>query len=176
MKEIWKDIKGYEGLYQVSNYGRVKSLAKTIIYSNGREHFYPEKILKPCKQKNGYFKIGLVKDGNYKNVFVHRLVAYAFIPKPQNCDQVNHKDENRQNNRSNNLEWCNCQYNVDYSLSKQVCQYDFDGNLIMVWKSIIEASRNTNVPDTNIIQCCRGDYKQAGGYVWKYKDKREAVT
>ncbi len=168
MKEIWKDIEGYEGLYQVSNLGRVKSLAKTVIYCNGKVYHYAETILKPCEQKKGYMKVGLHKGRKTKNAFIHRLVATAFIPNTDNLEQVNHKDENPQNNRADNLEWCDCQYNVDYSLSKPVCQYDMQGKLIAVWKSIIEAKRVLNIPDSNIGNCCRGKVKQAGGYVWRY--------
>lgn len=175
MKELWKDVKGYEGLYQVSNLGRIKSLPKFVAYSNGKNYFYAEKMLKPCKNQKGYLKIGLHKDESYKNVYVHRLVAEAFIPNPQNHKQVNHVDEDKANNRADNLEWCDCQYNVDYSISKKVCQYDADGNLLCVWKSIIEASRKTKIPDTNIISCCRGKYSQAGGFVWAYDYGRKVV-
>ena len=172
MKEIWKDIKGYEGLYQVSNLGRVKSLAKTVIYCNGKVYHYAEAILSQTVQKRGYLKVGLTKNGVFRNVFVHRLVANAFIPNHNNLPQVNHIDENTQNNRADNLEWCDCQYNVDYSLSKPVCQYDMQGKLVAVWKSIIEASRVTGIPDTNIGRCCKGRCQQVGGYVWRYYDRK----
>ena len=172
MKEIWKDIKGYEGLYQVSNLGRVKSLAKTVIYCNGKVYHYAETIMKLQEHRRGYLKVGLKKDGLFRNVFVHRLVANAFIPNSNNLSQVNHIDENPKNNRVDNLEWCDCQYNVDYSLSKPVCQYDMQGNLLAVWKSMIEVDRVLGIPDTNIGKCCKGIYKQAGGYVWRYCDKK----
>ena len=168
MKEIWKDIEGYEGLYQVSNLGRVKSLARTVTYRNGKVHHYAETTLSQCKQKKGYLKVYLTKGETHRNVFVHRLVANAFVPNHNNLDQINHIDENPQNNCADNLEWCDCQYNVDYSLSKPVCQCDMGGEIVAVWNSIIEASRATNIPDTNIGNCCKGKYKQAGGYVWKY--------
>lgn len=103
MKEVWKDIKGYEGLYQVSNLGNVKSLK-----------FNKEKILIPLFDKN-YLFIQLWKNGKYKRYKVHRLVAEAFIPNTNEYSCVNHKDENKQNNCVDNLEWCTNQYNIEYS-------------------------------------------------------------
>ena len=170
MQEIWKDIVGYEGLYQVSNFGRIKSLDRVIKYSNGKICKYKEETKALTKDGKGYSRVLVSKNGKHKNLRVHRLVAQAFIPNPHNLSQVNHKDEDKTNNCVDNLEWCNCQYNVDYSLSKKVCQYDTNGNLLKIWKSIIEASRGSQIPDTNIGKCCKGEYKQAGGYVWRYAD------
>ena len=106
MGEIWKDIQNYEGSYQVSNYGRIKSLN----YNRTRK----EKILKPGKDKSGYFKINLYKNGKYKTYQVHRLVAEAFILNPNNHPIINHKDENPSNNHVDNLEWCTYKYNNNY--------------------------------------------------------------
>lgn len=97
MKEIWKDIKGYEGLYQISNLGRVKSL--------GNEYRKKEKYLKLQYSRDGYQRLGLRKSGVAKCEYIHRLVAIAFIPNPLNKPQVNHIDGNKQNNKVNNLEW-----------------------------------------------------------------------
>lgn len=106
MIEIWKDITGYEGLYQVSNLGRVKSTQ----YFHGTN----ERILKPISTHNGYFRVHLRKDGKLKTFKIHRLVAEAFIPNPDNLPQINHKDEDKTNNRVDNLEWCSARYNCNY--------------------------------------------------------------
>ena len=114
MKEEWRDIKGYEGLYQVSNLGRVKSLSR--IDNLGRKK--KETILSPGKDKNGYFQIQLYKEKTIKMRKIHRLVAETFIPNPDNLPQVNHKDENKQKNHIGNLEWCDNTYNQNYGTSK----------------------------------------------------------
>lgn len=105
-REEWKDIKGYEGIYQISNMGRVKSL------SNGK--YKKEKIRKYRKDKDGYLQLNLHKNNVMTTFKVHRLVAEAFIPNPHNLPQVNHKDEDKTNNRVDNLEWCTVEYNNNY--------------------------------------------------------------
>ena len=102
MTEIWKNIEGYEGKYQVSNLGRVKSIIGQ------------EKVLHPKKHRNGHLQIGLHKDKKRKTMYIHRLVAQAFIPNPDNLPCVNHKDENPNNNNVDNLEWCTQKYNCNY--------------------------------------------------------------
>lgn len=152
--EIWKDVKGYEGLYQVSNYGNVKSrkaMRKTPVSSNGY------KIVKLCK------------NGTIKFYQVHRLVATAFISNAKNLPFVNHKDENKANNNANNLEWCSQQYNNEYSLAKAIIQCDTNGIYIRQWKSIKEASSALNIDNSLITKCCKGKRKTAGGYKWSYK-------
>lgn len=104
--EIWKDIKGYEGLYQVSNYGRIKSLARIVIGKNNSIRIVKEKILKLHKDTIGYFDVTLSKNNKIKRILVHRLVTEAFIPNPLSLPEVNHKDGNKQNNYFVNLEWC----------------------------------------------------------------------
>lgn len=111
MKEIWKDIKGYEGRYQVSNLGNVKSLN----YS----HTGKEKTMKLCKDKSGYLNVKLFIDGKHKIYKVHRLVAEAFIPNLKNEPQVNHIDENKSNNNVYNLEWCTARYNSNFGTRKE---------------------------------------------------------
>lgn len=115
MKEIWKDIKGYEGLYQVSNLGRVKSLKRILKHKTtyGGIYTVKGKILKP-KEDKGYYRYSLSNNGKNKLFFAHRLVAEAFIPNPQHYLIVNHKDENPHNNKADNLEWCTIKYNVTY--------------------------------------------------------------
>lgn len=111
--EEWKDIKNYEGLYQISNFGRVKSLAREKKHSYDSIAHLKEKILNPLNINN-YQRVVLRKDNKGTNKFVHRLVAEAFLDNPYNYKEVNHKDENPQNNNANNLEWCNHQYNMNY--------------------------------------------------------------
>lgn len=169
--EEWKDIEGYEGLYQVSNYGRVKSLK-----------FGKEKILKPRKNKYGYFDINLCNESKVKGFRVNRLVALTFIPNPNNYPQVNHKDENKLNNCVDNLEWCDRKYNCNFGTrnervaekltnnsltSKNVYQYSINGELIKIWESTHECGRN-GFNRGNITSCCNGKLKTSQGYIWSY--------
>lgn len=168
MKEIFKDIKDYEGIYQISNLGRIKSL----------HNYRKNNILKP-KIKKGYYQIGLRKDNKRKWYSVHRLVAQTFLPNENNLPQVNHRDENKLNNNVNNLEWCSVSYNNCYGTrikrvkektSKKVLQYDLKGNFIKEYKSLSEATKINNIKSiSNISLCCKGKYKQVKGYIWKYK-------
>lgn len=114
MEEIWKDIKGFEGLYQISNYGRVKRVEHTVIYSNGRVRIYHETLLKAKPNIFGYYYLNLTKDKVSHSYRVHRLVAENFIPNPENLKVVNHIDEDKTNNRVDNLEWCTPAYNNSY--------------------------------------------------------------
>ena len=115
MQEIWKDIEGYEGLYQVSNKGRVKSLSRLVVRVGKPNYITKEKILKCSELKGtGYPAVKLGSNNNFKSMLVHRLVAQAFIPNPDNLPQVNHKDEIRTNNCVDNLEWCDSKYNNNY--------------------------------------------------------------
>lgn len=110
--EIWKDIKGYEGLYQVSTYGMVRSLGK------GKTWKKP-KIMKSRDNGHGYYMVNLSKEGVYKHHYIHRLVAEAFIPNWFNDQEVNHRDEDKSNNNVDNLEWCDHKYNMQYGNIKQ---------------------------------------------------------
>lgn len=183
MQEIWKDIKGYEGLYQVSNLGRIKSLPKAGNHWNG-------KILAQNYNRK-YARIGLSK-GKLTTENVHRLVAMAFIPNPLNLPEVNHKDENPSNNRVDNLEWVTHKENMDYgtqikrgAISRGIptIQYSYDGKFIREWHSIAEAARGIR-PDsyvalkTEIARVCNGEKKHALGFIWKWKypHKRKSRT
>ena len=171
MEEIWKDIEGYEGLYQVSNMGRVRSLRKNIILRQGITRGYERVVLSTNNIQKGYY--------------IHRLVATAFISNPDNLYQVNHKDENKTNNRVDNLEWCTREYNYNYGTrgkrislkntngkkSKITLQYDINGNLIKEWKSTMDVQRNLGFNQSSISKCCRGKYACAYGYIWKYKNE-----
>lgn len=130
MEEIWKDIKGYENLYQVSNIGRVKSLERIIINSLGRKKTVKERILKQTKHKAGYYRIGLDREGKRKNYLVHRLVAQAFIPNPYNLPECNHKDENPLNNCIENLEWCDHKYNINYGTRTERASEKMKGHIV----------------------------------------------
>ena len=161
-EEIWKDIEGFEGYYQVSNMGRVKSLN---YHRTGKE-----KILKGCDNGDSYLRVMLYKDGKGKKYRVNRLVAQAFIENPDNLPEVNHKDKVRTNNCVDNLEWCTTQYNIDYSLSKAIIGINKVSGLILEFPSIAEAERQTGISKGNICSCLKGNYKSAGGYVWFYAD------
>lgn len=164
MIEVFRDIPGYEGLYQVSNLGNVKSLGN----GDNNNNVGKERMLKLRKDKDGYLTVFL-SIHNYKKLHkVHRLVALAFLPNPNNYPQINHKDKNRSNNNVDNLEWCTAQYNADYSVSKPVNQYSLDGIYIATYKSIKEASRTTGTDQTGIVDCCKGRLKTSGGFIWKY--------
>lgn len=128
--EIWKDVQGYEGYYQVSNFGRVKSLTRTVKSNKGDNYPYAtlsEKIRKPSEGK--YLQIILCKDGKTKKHLIHRLVAQAFIPNPNNLPCVNHKDENPRNNHVENLEWCTYQYNNQYNNRVERCRHKISTTL-----------------------------------------------
>lgn len=169
MQEVWKDINNYLGLYQVSNFGNIRSLKRNN--TNG-------KILKQVKDKDGYVRVTLSKNNLRKNYFVHRLVAQTFIPNPQNLPQVNHKDVNPLNNNVDNLEWCNSKYNNNYgnrvyrlskTLSKPILQYNLNFDFIKEWESAKEASKHLNIRRENIVSCLKGRRNYAGKYIWKYK-------
>ena len=114
-KEIWRPIKGYEGYYEVSSYGNVRSVDRVVVYSNERKHFYKGQILRLSKDKDGYLQCNLAKNKKNKLCKVHRLVAYTFIPNSNNLPIINHKDVNPSNNHVDNLEWCTYSYNNTYN-------------------------------------------------------------
>ena len=168
--EIWKDIDGYEGLYQVSNLGRIKSLNYK---RTGRT-----KILKLVKS-NGYLDIILYNNGKCKHYLVHRLVAKAFIPNPDSLPEINHIDENKTNNKVDNLEWCTSKYNSNYgtkplrfSKSRGISVKCIETEI--VYHSAREAERQTGIDNTQIVGVCKGKYgyQTAGGYTWEYVSKQ----
>lgn len=195
MQEEWRDVVGYEGLYQVSNIGRVRSL--------GHDTWHPGRVLKPSLDgKGNYYQVGLHKDKKIKHFQIHRLVAIAFLPNPNNLPQVNHKDECKTNNIVSNLEWCTISYNsrygegrekmiqsrrannnIDdivrkvkdtkkknnsYSAEKTICQYSLNGDFIRIWASATDAERVMGICRSGIVRCCNGVYRQARGYIWRW--------
>ena len=179
-KEIWKDIEGFEGLYQVSNMGRVKSLERTV-WNKGTGYYMTvsERILKANNVGKGYLQVKLFKDGKRKTCYIHRIVATAFLDNPKNYNEVNHKDEDKTNNCVDNLEWCSHSYNNNYGtknqravkkLSKPVIGVDKVTGLILEFPSAKEAGGVLGIDSSHITQCCKGKYKSIGGFVWHYAD------
>ena len=121
MNKDWRDVAGYEGLYQVNELGEVRSLAHSVIGSYGKLHPYPGKVLKPTKDRKGYLYVDLSKQGKRQKYKVHRLVATAFIPNPHNYPQVNHIDHVVDNNNVDNLEWCTDEYNQAHKARQGRC-------------------------------------------------------
>ena len=177
-EEKWFDVKGYEGLYQVSNFGRVKSCQRKV-NRLGHLKTINERILKNVLDRStGYYCVGISKNGKGKKIAVHRLVAEAFLPNPTNLPFINHKDEIRTNNNVENLEWCTIQYNNTYgtiieklrnSKGTTILQYDLQGNFIKKWNSSMAIQRELNISQSNIIKCCNNKRNHSGGYVWKYE-------
>lgn len=164
MKETWKSIKGYEGLYEISNIGRVKGLKNGIIRRvvKGRE----------------YDTIMLFKNGKGKLFYIHRLVAENYIKNPNKLECVNHKDENKRNNNVDNLEWCTKLYNCNYGkrnekMSKSKSKYKIvqknkEGKIIKIWQDIWDLEHNSQYKKQNVRRCCQNKYKYAYGYKWEY--------
>ena len=161
--EEWKPVKGYEGLYEVSNLGRVKSL--------NYRRTGKEEIMKVWNDSCGYLLVKLHKDGKCKYYTVHRLVAQTFLENPNNLPEVNHIDENKENNKASNLEWCTARYNMEYSHGKAVIGINKVSGLIIEFPSTKEAERQTGISQSHISACCKGKrYKSAGGFYWYYAE------
>lgn len=181
--EIWKTIKDFDK-YEISNYGNVRS---KIIHRSKSKNKLPSieyRQLKPCI-KRGYATVQISNDYYILVYLVHRLVAEAFIPNPDNLPQVNHKDENRLNNSVENLEWCTNEYNSNYGTrnerigktakrnmkyAKQILQYDLNGNFIKEWFSLEQIVRECGFNKPNISSCCHNRSKTAYGFIWKFKE------
>lgn len=197
MEEIWLPIKGFEGLYEVSSFGRVRSLN---YHRTGQT-----RILVPAQKKNGYLQVALWKNGKGNYYLIHRLVAEAFIPNWFEDSQVNHIDEDKTNNHVDNLEWCDAKYNVNYGTaiermklcnggmfkkgnklseetqrkitekitngkcSKAVLQYTKTGEFIREFPSMQEVERKLGISNSKVCCVCKGKRNSAGGYVWRYK-------
>lgn len=183
MNEVWKDIKGYESTYQVSTLGRVRAINRIVTYSNGIRHHYKGHILTYWipHQGKGYKNVRLALNGSTKAFAIHRLVAKAFIPNPNHYPEVNHKDENKLNNCTNNLEWCTASQNINYGTrnqrviakerndkrSKPVIQMDLTGHIVKRWSSLHEAARYGYYRQC-IVNCCIGKLHTHHGYKWQF--------
>lgn len=175
MIEIWKDIKGYEGRYQISNLGRVKSLCRL-----------EEKIMHPVTTKKGYLQVRLSSGQCTKGLKVHRLVALNFIPNPNDKPEVNHLDGNKKNNLVTNLEWCTPKENMGHASQnnllrdvsgnknpncKRINQYTTDGKFIKTWCSIFDITKELGAERHGICKCCTNKIKTYRGYIWEYASK-----
>lgn len=174
MQEIWKPVVGYEGLYEVSNLSRIRSLPRNT------KNQYKLGTIKKCTILNtGYYYVNLYKNKHSRRCLLHRIVAEAFIPNPSNFPCVNHKDGNKLNNDITNLEWCTYSYNEKHafdtnlkkSYKKKVNQYTLDGVFIKTWNSIAEANKFYNT--SHISECCNTNSKRniTKGYLWRYADE-----
>ena len=182
MKEIWEDIPNYEGLYQASNLGRIRSVDryKEVIIKNQHGEYKRTKFFKSyiLKQQTyiGYKCVQLHINGKYKWEKAHRLVAMAFVPNPENKPQVNHIDGNKINNCVENLEWCNQSYNTKHAYKNnlikhykiEINQYDLEGNYIKTWESVKEIEKKLKIKNSQICRCCKNENLTAGGYHWQY--------
>ena len=184
--EIWKDVKGYEGYYQVSNMGRVKSMRVLKTPKNGVKCRKNAFLSTKTTHDKQYVLVALCRDGEKKQIQVHRLVAEAFIPNPKNLPCVNHKDENPSNNWVGNLEWCTQGYNIQYSLERKgrlrpksellpICAYTLSGEFIAQYNSVWEAIEKLGIESktprgvrNHIRMCCKGKAKTASGYIRRY--------
>jgi len=192
-KEIWKSIDGFNGLYEISNHGRVKSLERG--YWNGHGFFLKEEKILKGRNSNGYVYVYLCNKTK-KNYSIHRLKAIAFIPNPENKPQVNHRDGNKSNNGYNadgkdNLEWatrsenvrhsykylwqrppCLGKFGADHVTSKAVIQMTKSGKFVAEYCSGYNAKRITGISNADISSCCHGRLNFAGGFIWKFKEPK----
>lgn len=175
-KEIWKDVKGFNGKYQVSSYGRVKSIGHTD--SLGR--YWKSVVLRPAKYRGEYLHVHLTSSHSKQvSISVHQLVARAFIPNPNNYPQVNHKDEDPTNNHVDNLEWCTAQYNVNYghhnyntskTLTRDICALDINTGDVIFMFDCARDHRNLGFAHSYIQQCAKHNIKQAYGFHWEFTE------
>jgi hypothetical protein len=184
--ENWKSVSGYEGMYEVSDCGRVRGVDREVHCKNGDVQARKARILKQKADRQGYYIVCLCKCGKLQFMRVHRLVGYAFIENPENKPEINHIDENTQNNCVTNLEWCTRKENVNWGtghqrgvmntnfkafaqrLSKKTAQLSLDGKVLKVWDSLHAICRETGYKAGHISECCHGKKKSRYGYRWSF--------
>ena len=170
MKEVWKDIPEFNGQYQASNLGNVKSMHYRKTNT--------ERLLSPFTTCHGYKHVRMSGASGSKLYAVHRLIAKTFLPNPENKREVNHINGIKTDNRVENLEWCSSSankihaYKIGLKRTVAVLQFDLQGKFIREWNSLIEVQNVLDVQCANIRKCCRNERHQAGGYIWKYKDAK----
>lgn len=177
IQENWLPIKGYEDLYEVSDQGNVRSIDR-MIFQQGRFQRYKGSVISPFKNNGGYLCVRISKDNKKKSFTVHRLVAEAFIPNPNNLPQINHKNEDKTCNSVENLEWCDCRYNLMYGTLPEkrksrccqtICMYDKHGRFVRSIRSARDAERELGISHSTILDCCKGKAYSAGGFIWRFK-------
>ena len=152
-----KDIENYEGLYAVTSCGKVWS-------------YKSKRFLRPYANTDGYQRISLCKNGEVKKYYIHRLVAEAYLPNPENLPQVDHIDNDKTHNYLNNLQWITNRDNSRKANNKPILQYDLDGNFVKEWNCAADVGKEASV---NICNCLKGRQKTACGYIWKYKNEED---
>lgn len=184
VEEIWRPVRGYEGLYEVSNFSRVKSLPRVRTVHRRNKVFtqsFPEKILVPLLSSNGRYHYTLYKNGKQKSISRASIVASAWVEGYQDGYEVNHKDENGQNDSIENLEWCSHLYNMRYGTrteraikhmiakkGKRVVAKLKSGEIVEVFNTISDACRKYGCASTNVSKCCSGKIKSLLGMKWEY--------
>ena len=176
-KEVWKCVTGYEGIYEVSNLGRVRSLERIVRKWDG-VRTSKGKILSPATNLHGYLFVQLYKNGRCEMKTIHRIVATAFIPNTDNLPQINHKDENKKNNRASNLEWCTAKYNNNYGCRTEMARrkmerglvaYDLSGNLIGRFSNFTSASNALGISKAAICKHAKLGTPSGNGIMFYYK-------
>lgn len=179
MVEIWKDIDGFEGLYKISNLGNIYSIGGRVMGGMNNRYKNKPRMMKP-HIRNGYEHVCLTKDKKQFHYKIHRLVAMAFVPNPNDYPFVNHKNEIKDDNRAVNLEWCTAKYNLNYGShnekmrktksKKPIAQFDMNGNFIEIHDSSRDIERKFGYFHNNITNCCKHKYgyKSAYGYKWEF--------
>jgi hypothetical protein len=177
MKEIWKPVLDYEGLYEVSNLGNIRSLEHVSINTKNVKQIFKSMTLKPYFNNKGYLNVSLCKNGKRSTLKLHRLVGIAFIPNNDNKPTINHIDGIKTHNYVDNLEWNTYAENnqhaydnklkISYGLT--IIQYDLNDIKINEFNSILESQKQTNIGHMSIRRCCRNEQKTAGKYKWKFK-------
>lgn len=175
LRKLWHSVRGYDGLYQVSNFGEIKSLPRRKHLPNGKYTVSKEKLLSPARiGKDGYEFVYLTVGGESKRFYVHRIVAEAFLPNPDGMPFVNHINGLKFDNRLENLEWCSRSKNAKHAYrvlgvgrTCKIAQYDKRGNYIKTWANAYQAQEELGINRGNINSCVNKHRKTAGGFRWE---------